>query len=95
MIIRDCKQYYDGNIKYYRNSSIVYDKNVFWNDKYLWLHLRRLGRPYLLSVEPFDTGSDSRLAMSKLMEVLSSSKYSDSISFTTNLGISLRFCIEK
>lgn len=57
----------------------------------LWLYRLILWRPYLESAPPLDTGSDSRLAISRFMEDFSSSMYRDSISFSTNLGISFRF----
>ena len=48
-------------------------------------------REYLELVLPLVTGRDSRLAMSRLMEDFSSSKYMLSISLTTNFG-NLRRC---
>lgn len=43
------------------------------------------------SVEPFDTGNDSRFAINKFIDDFNSSTNKDSISLRTNFGINLRF----
>lgn len=43
------------------------------NSIYLWLYLFILCKPYFESIEPFDTGSDSKLAISRLIDDFNSS----------------------
>lgn len=58
---------------------------------YLWLYRLNFCIPNFESIEPFDTGNDSKLAINKLIDDLSSSMYNDSISLSTNFGINFRF----
>lgn len=58
---------------------------------YLWLYRLNFCIPNLESMDPFDTGNDSKLAISKFIEDFSSSMYNDSISLSTNFGINFRF----
>ena len=57
---------------------------------YLGLYFFLMPRPYLESIDPFETGNDSRLAMRRFIDDLSSSMYNDSISLSTNFGMSFR-----
>lgn len=58
---------------------------------YLWLYRLNFCIPNLESMDPFDTGNDSKLAISKFIDDFSSSMYNDSISLSTNFGINFRF----
>lgn len=58
---------------------------------HLWLYFFLMPRPYFESIDPFETGKDSRLAINRFIDDPSSSVYSDSISLSTNFGISFRF----
>lgn len=60
-------------------------------DGVLWLYRLSFCMPNFESSDPFETGSDSRLAINKFIDAFSSSIYNDSISLSTNFGISLRF----
>jgi hypothetical protein len=93
IIIYMLSHYFTQNQQWHKQLYKKTCDDIYTNKPYLWLYLFNFCSPYLESIEPFETGKDSRFAISKLMDDFSSSIYRDSISFRTNFGISFRFCI--